>query len=388
MAKTQVHPLHLKNTKNFLISEKMQKTVLYALVISALLGFQGCGRNSDNIDNQDNGNSDNPIDTANSYRNPVFEPDLADPTFIKTDEGWFYAYGTENTWDNNVHHVTPVVRSKDLVNWEFVRDAFDSKPLWKDGGIWAPAITRLNGSFCLYYAYSTWGDKNPGIGMAISSTPEGPFTDQGKVFDSNMMGVVNSIDPSVFSYNDKNYLIWGSLGGGIYGVELSSDGKTTVGEKFHIAGNSFEAAYIYSRDNYFYLFLSTASCCEGANSVYRVVAGRSDNFRGPYYTESGKALLLYNNSWYEPYVDKIEGVVLAGNLKIAGPGHNGQILKDDNGNEWFTYHAILRSNPILPDGATRRPLFIDRIEWKNGWPVINQGKGPSYDYKTKPYFKN
>ena len=322
------------------------------------------------------------------YKNPVFEPDLADPTIIKTEDNWFYAYGTENTLDDNIDRLIPVIRSQNLVNWEYVSDAFNSKPNWKDGGIWAPAVTFLQGKYYMYYAFSTWGDQNAGIGLAISVTPEGPFKDQGKLFDSEEIGVFNSIDPSFQTNDGKNYLIWGSLGGGIFGIELSTDGKRVVGEKYQIAGNSFEAAYIYRKNNFFYLILSTATCCEGANSVYRVVAGRSENFKGPYLTKTGKNLMNYNDSWYGTGLDQIEGVILRGNSQIAGPGHNGQIISDDRGDDWFVYHAILRSNPYLPNGATRRPLFIDKIEWIEGWPVINHDSGPSTEQRQMPFFNN
>jgi len=190
------------------------------------------------------------------------------------------------------------------------------------------------------------------------------------------------------SPDGKNYLIWGSLGGGIFGIELSPDGKSTIGEKFPLAGNSFEAATIYMKGEYYYLFMSTASCCEGPNSNYRVVVGRSGNFKGPYYTETGKDLMEYNNNWWVPAVDTIEGVILKGNSAVTGPGHNGQIITDDRGDDWFIYHAILYSDPWLPGGATRRPMFIDRIEWTGGWPVINKGEGPSTNLRQKPYFDN
>ena len=32
------------------------------------------------------------------YKNPVFEPIMADPTVVKADDGWFYAYGTQDDW--------------------------------------------------------------------------------------------------------------------------------------------------------------------------------------------------------------------------------------------------------------------------------------------------
>ncbi len=327
-------------------------------------------------------------DTTALYKNPVFEPDLADPTIIRTPGKWFYAYGTENTWDDNIHRLVPIIRSMDLVNWEYVGEAFATRPGWKEGGIWAPEIAFVQGKYYMYYAFSTWGDQNAGIGLAISDKPEGPFVDQGKLFDSEEIGVFNSIDPSFYAYENRNYLVWGSLGGGIFGIELSIDGKRLVGEKFQIAGNSFEAPYIYKKAGFYYLFMSTASCCDGANSVYRVVVGRSVNPEGPYYTRTGKNLMNYNNNWWPPLVDQIEGVILQSNEKIAGPGHNAGIITDDAGTDWFIYHAILRSNALLPGGATRRPLFIDRIDWTSGWPVINQGKGPGTSLMQKPLFNN
>ncbi|MBL7112286.1 MAG: family 43 glycosylhydrolase [Bacteroidales bacterium] len=320
------------------------------------------------------------------YKNPVFEPDLADPTWVRTEDGWFYAYGTENTWETG-HQVVPVIKSRDLVSWTYVGQAFETKPDWKDGWIWAPEITFMNGKYILYYAFSLWGDENPAIGYAVADNPEGPFTDQGKLIDSQSMNVVNSIDPSIFRIDGEIYLIWGSLGGGIHGIQLNDDGTAITGSKFRIAGTSFEAPYIFTRGQYYYLFVSTATCCEGPNSVYRVVVGRSENFRGPYRTINGNYLSDYNNGWWPPEVDKIDGVVLGGNSDFAGPGHNGQIFRDDQGVDWFIYHAIERTDPWLPGGATRRPLCIDKIEWVDDWPVINQGNGPGNESKEIPFIK-
>jgi arabinan endo-1,5-alpha-L-arabinosidase len=365
------------NTNQEHHSVRMMSTIL-AFLLTALL-WAGCSGNLSS------GTDGSPEDF---YRNPVFEPDLADPTLLRAPDGWFYAYGTENTWDDKVHHVIPVVRSGDLIHWEFAGDAFQTKPNWKEGGVWAPDIVYLNGKYHLYYALSTWGDQNAGIGLAISDKPEGPFTDQGKVFDSKGIGVFNSIDPCFVTFEGQNYLLWGSLGGGVYAIELSTDGRRIKGEKFQLAGNSFEAAYIFKKGAFFYLFVSTGTCCEGANSVYRVVAGRSEKFEGPYLTPKGIDLKTYNNCWTRPCVDGIDGVILQGNDLVAGPGHNGQIITDDNGDDWFVYHAILRTKPLLPDGATRRPMFIDNITWTSGWPVIHEGKGPSTDKRIKPFFRN
>lgn len=322
----------------------------------------------------------NPVEfEETTYQNPVFEPVLADPTIVRSGD-FFYAYGTEDNWgEEGGYHLIPVIRSKDLVHWDLVGDAMQNKPQWKDkGGIWAPDVTKVNDQYYMYYSFSTWGDPNPGIGLAIADSPEGPFVDQGKVFLSKEIGVDNSIDPFYIEENGKKYLFWGSFHG-IYAVQLSDDGKQVVGEKKQIAANHLEAAYVYKKDNEYYLFGSAGSCCEGENSTYKVLVGRSSSLLGPYVDQEGKQMtkgsfgnLLLKGSEEE------EG--------FAGPGHNAEIVRDNEGNEWFLYHAMQKGNARLDNGTNRRSLMLDKLMWKEGWPVI-AGQQPSTNETKAPVFE-
>ncbi|WP_099159517.1 family 43 glycosylhydrolase [Virgibacillus ndiopensis] len=309
-----------------------------------------------------------------NYVNPVYEPVLADPTIIKGNDGYYYAYGTEDAWGEDLEtKLVPIVRSTNLVDWEFVGEAFEEKPTWKeDGNLWAPAIHYYRDKYFLYYSISTWGDANPGIGVAVSETPKGPFKDKGKVFTSKEIEVENSIDPYFILFEETPYMIWGSFHG-IYGIELSPDGLTTAGEKFQIAGSDYEAPNIIERNDYFYFFGSRGSCCEGAASTYHVAVGRSKNVEGPYVDKDGNFLI--NNGGT---------VVLQGdpNGKFAGPGHN-TIVTDDDQQDWIVYHAIDKNDPLLNSGATRRPLMLDQIDWVNDWPVIRDGY-PSEGKQSAP----
>ncbi len=100
-------------------------------------------------------------------------------------------------------------------------DAFEKKPAWKQGGLWAPTFSGMMDRYFMFYSLSIWGDSNPGIGLARSDKPEGPFTDLGKFFLSSEVGVSNSIDPCFFQdpVSGKLYIFWGSFRG-IYGQEL------------------------------------------------------------------------------------------------------------------------------------------------------------------------
>jgi arabinan endo-1,5-alpha-L-arabinosidase len=316
-----------------------------------------------------------PSDTL-TYQNPVFVPVLADPTVIRVGET-FYAYGTEDNWgEEGGYHLVPVIKSEDLVHWELVGNSMDKKPSWKSrGGIWAPDVTQVGDEFWMYYSFSTWGDPNPGIGLAIATRPEGPFVDQGKVFDSEVIGVANSIDPFYWEEEGKKYLIWGSFHG-IFLTQLSSDGKRAVGAKMQLAGNHLEAAYILKKERYYYLFGSAGTCCEGEMSTYRVLVGRSHTLVGPYLDAEGRDLMD----------GKSGELVLKGRPGadgIAGPGHNAEVVTDSQGMDWLLYHGMELSKPKLGNGTNRRALFIDPLIWENGWPKV-RGLQPSVGSHKAP----
>lgn len=319
-----------------------------------------------------------------TYANPVFKPILADPTIIKDPASeYFYAYGTEDYWTSDQKsHIVAVVKSKDLVNWSYVNDAFNSKPTWKaNGGIWAPDINYINSRYYLYYSYSVWADPNPGIGLAIADNPAGPFIDQGKLFLSSDAGMPNAIDPYYLEDNGTKYLFAGSYSSlpdaGIYGLILSDDGKSVpdFSKKFKITAGDFEGAMIYKKNGYYYFFGSKNNCCDGRASNYQVRVGRAANLQGPYLDKNGNDLKKPGNGT----------LILQRNTTFAGPGHNSEIVTDKNGIEWILYHAIDVNNAMI-NGVNQRALMLDHLNWDNdGWPIINNGY-PSNGDIDKPVF--
>ncbi|RBI63420.1 arabinan endo-1,5-alpha-L-arabinosidase [halophilic archaeon] len=300
---------------------------------------------------------------SKTYRNPVFERVFADPDVTAVD-GSYYAYGTYQDWGNpGRRRLIPIVRSENLVDWRYAGEAFRTKPDWRDqGGLWAPDVGRLKGRVVLYYSYASFQAGNPGIGVATADDPAGPFCDRGPLFRSDEIGVPHSIDPCLFVHRGTPYLFWGSHAG-IYGIRLSDDGLRTVGEKFQVAGEGVEAAYVVRRGEFFYLFGSRGTCCEGAKSTYRVVVGRSRSLRGPYRNRDGERLLAAAGT-----------TVLHGDERFAGPGHCA-VVRGPDGDHWLLYHAYERSNPWVGP-MPRRVLMLDRLVWRNGWPVV-PGKTPS-----------
>ncbi len=307
-----------------------------------------------------------------TYQNPVFNHDFPDPNLVQAKDGYYYAYSTQANWQKEGfggRYITPVLRSKNLVQWEVVGDALLQKPSWKgEGGIWAPDAAYHKGKYFLYYSFSTWGDPNPGIGLATSKTPQGPFTDHGKLFLSKEIGVANSIDAFLYVDKKKPFLVWGSFHG-IYAVPLSKDGMQVTGEKFKLAGNAYEGSLIYKRDGYYYYFGSVGTCCAGAKSTYQVKVGRSKNFKGPYLDREGKSLLDNGGTLL---LQKNEG-----DTGFLGPGHNGDIITDKSGVTWMLYHGFDKRDPV------RRVMLLDRIDWVDGWPQM-QGAQPSTAVQAGP----
>lgn len=319
-----------------------------------------------------------------TYVNPVFEPILADPTVVRDPQSnYFYAYGTQDDWgDGQGSRLIPILRSANLVDWEVVGQAFSSKPQWKtNGGLWAPDVNYVNGKYYLYYAYSTWGDSNPGIGVATAEKPTGPFLDHGKLFTSEEVGVPNSIDAFYFEENGAKYLFWGSFSNastqGTYVVELADDGLSVpnLSQKVKIAAGDYEAVMIHKRGEYYYFFGSKGSCCEGANSQYHVLVARSKQLMGPYLDKDGNVI-----------TDRGNGTLfIKGNEKFVGPGHNARLIADDEGTDWFIYHGIDRSKGKVASGASRRTLMLDKVIWRDGWPEI-AGSVPSTTPQAAPAF--
>jgi arabinan endo-1,5-alpha-L-arabinosidase len=338
-----------KPTYNFAGIERLMAFILFFFAVSGLAAQTGM------------------------YANPVVGRSLPDPTVIRADDGAFYLYATEDIRN------TPVYRSADLVNWTYIGTAFtgSTRPDFEPGGgIWAPDINCINGQYVMYYSMSVWGgEQTCGIGVATSSAPNGRFTDRGKLFRSNEIGVQNSIDPFYIEDDGKKYLFWGSFSG-IYYIELSDDGLALKDpgnpQPVQVAGTAFEGTYILKRNGYYFLFASVGTCCDGLNSSYRLVMGRSESLTGPYVNKSGVRML--DNGYTE---------ILKSNARFVGNGHCSEVVQDDAGNDWFFVHGWDVGN-----AANGRVLLLNRLKWERSgaWPYVD-GNSPA-STAAKPVFGN
>lgn len=321
------------------------------------------------------------------YKNPVYGSDFPDPTVVRAKNGTFYTYATG----------CKMLSSTNFVKWTKQSDPI-SRPTWNDStytengskktdyySLWACDVSYLDGKYYMQYASALWGNGyRTGIGVAVGDSPT-KFTDAGKLFRSTEIGVWNSIDPCFYQEKDKKYIIWGSFHD-ICIAELEDDGLAVKNFKpinnpndagkqkrfsgaTKIAGGAFEGPMIHKRGKYYYLFCSVGSCCEGANSTYKTVVGRSTSLKGPYVNKTG------GDMKYDNYQ-----TIIRGNDRWRGPGHNSEVVTDDEGQDWLLYHCYDMNN-----GCNGRLLLLDKINWVNDWPEI-EGGVPSSEEKDGPVF--
>jgi|GEM_PF-671609 len=112
---------------------------------------------------------------------------------------------------NDAPDAFPMVRSRDLVNWEFAGFVFQNglTPKWASVGegtsdYWAPELHWVNGEFRLYFVGRDRQTLELCIGVARAKKANGPF-----VPDHEPILKGNVIDPHVFVESDgAAYLYW------------------------------------------------------------------------------------------------------------------------------------------------------------------------------------
>ena len=295
---------------------------------------------------------------------------IHDPSTVAVCDGHYYVFGTGGG--------IPILSSADGFTWQrtgrvFARvpDSVKSFVPKNDGvNVWAPDIIKLNGSYYLYYAISSWGEFVSAVGLMTSPTldpadPKYKWTDRGMVVHSAQGEDLNAIDPGVFHAPDGTlWICYGSYHGSIQLVEL--DPKTGLriapDSRVSVIARQSEASDIVFHDGYYYLLVNHGSCCQGARSTYNIRVGRSKRVTGPYLDRHGEDLTRGGGTLF-----------LAASGSRIGPGHFG--LLAEGGVEKFSCHYEADTTR-----GGRPTLDIRPLLWTaDGWPL------PGTDIKDGAY---
>jgi arabinan endo-1,5-alpha-L-arabinosidase len=289
-----------------------------------------------------------------SISNP---PGSHDPAAIEAD-GTFYLFSTGlSAWT-----------STDMKSWSNGGRVFGT-PGWMSSAVsgvsnlWAPDVSYFGGKYHIYYAGSVFGKNTSCIGHATrDSLSSGSWTDQGSpTICSNISGFPeqnvnwNAIDPNVVIDTDGNpWLDFGSFWDGIELIPLDEAGErmgTTVTNLARRRNGGPEGPFIVHRCEYYYLFTSWDTCCQGASSTYNIRVVRSETIDGPYVDKDGTPALEGGGT-----------LIAEGDSSWAGPGGQSVMFTSDN-KAYLVYHAYAK-----PNGDVH--LRIADLVWdSDGWPV-------------------
>jgi arabinan endo-1,5-alpha-L-arabinosidase len=290
----------------------------------------------------------------------VGKPFIHDPSTIMECEGKYYTYGTgggglisEDGWTWNGGAVRP-------------------------GGGAAPDAMKIGDRYLVVYGATGGGLGGGHNGRILTmwnktldpQSPDFKYTEAIVVAQSDGIEDNDAIDPGLL-LDPNDGRLWCSYGtyfGFIRLIELDPQtGKRVEGNKAIDIAIDCEATDLEYRDGWYYLLGTHGTCCDGANSTYNIVVGRSRKVTGPYLDNMERDMLKGGGK-----------MVVAAGGRVTGPGHFGRVILE-NGVEKMSCHY----EADLDQGG-RSVLGIRPLLWKNEWPVAGDNfKEGTYEIESE-----
>lgn len=295
-----------------------------------------------------------------NYYNPILTGFYPDPSICKVGNDYYMVNSSFEYLPG-----IPVSHSKDLVHWEKIGYCITRKSQMEyagckaSDGLWAPTIRYHKGTFFVVCTRVFNSQKHNFI--VTSSNPAGEWSDP-------VWLEQDGIDPSLFFDEDeKVYLTsngWGKhhdpLGRTIIQqsqIDIKTGNYIVPPQviSYGSGGRCVEGPHLYKINGIYYLLLAEG----GTELGHMVTVFRSDTPWGPFTPGPDNPILTARDE---------------GNPELSGTGH-GDLIQDEKGNWWMVflcyristvkYHHLGRETALVP------------IEWKDGWPVVPNGKCPS-----------
>ena len=313
---------------------------------------------------------------------PVYRDNFPDPHVI-LHNGDFIAYAT------NAGINLPMLRSRDLVNWAPIGDPATGKRLdgmpvlapWvEEGRTWAPEVMKVGNNWLLYYTARSRQLKTQCLGVAIASTPTGPFRDMSTKPLVCQVSEGGTIDANPFRDTDGQlYLYYKSDGNAvrktswIWGQRLSADGLKVVGQPVQLIRDDakwewglVEAPAMVRAPTGYQMFYSAAFFGWDPNERLSRYATGYANCTGPL----GPCKDAPENPILNSFIDKQAGC-------LSGPGHPGIFRVGTR--TFMAFHAWAATSGCRK-AEDERYLYVAPLFWKDGKPQIAPSlrpKGPA-----------
>ena len=274
----------------------------------------------------------------------IGQPYIHDPSTIAECDGKYYTFGTGGGG----------IISDDGWTWYSGAD--------RPGGGAAPDVLKIGDRYlCIYGA--TGGGLGGGHNGRILTmwnktldpkSPDFRWTTAVEVCSSDGMEDQDAIDPCLLldPTTGRLWATYGTYFGTIRIIELDpTTGYRVKGNVEKDIAIDCEATDLIFRDGWYYLLGTHGTCCDGVNSTYNIVVGRSRNVEGPYIDNVGRDMFHGGGRM----------VINAGD-RLYGPGHFGRTVIDE-GVEIMSCHY----EADLDQGG-RSVLGLRPLLWRNGWP--------------------
>lgn len=290
----------------------------------------------------------------------VGKPFIHDPSTIARSDGKYYTFGTgggglisEDGWTWNGGAVRP-------------------------GGGAAPDILKIGDRYLIVYGATGGGLAGGHAGKILTmwnktldpKSPDFKYSDPIVVASSDGVEDQDAIDPGLLldPTDGRLWLSYGTYFGYIRLVELDpKTGERVKGNKALDIAIDCEASDLMYQDGWYYLLGTHGTCCDGANSTYNIVVGRSRKVTGPYVDNAGREMLKGGGK-----------LVLAAGDRLIGPGHFGRVIEEPGVQKMSChYEADL-------DQSGRSVLGIRPLLWKDGWPMAGENvKAGTYEIESQ-----
>ena len=277
----------------------------------------------------------------------VGAPYIHDPSTIQKCDGKYYTFGTGGGG----------LISADGWVWE--------GGAVRPGGGAAPDAIKIGDRYLVGYS-STGGGLGGGHAGRILTmwnktldpdSPDFAYTEPIEVARSEMDEDCDAIDIG-FLMDDAGrlYCTYGTYFGNIRMVELDpATGGRLKGNKAVDVAIDCEASVMMYRDGWYYLLGTHGTCCDGVNSTYNIVVGRSRSAAGPFLDNVGRDMLRGGGK-----------MVIAAEERLFGAGHFGRYIVEPG-----VEKASLHFEADL-DRSGRSVLAIRPLLWRDGWPEYGE----------------
>lgn len=287
-------------------------------------------------------------------------PYIHDPSTIAECDGKYYTFGTGGGG----------LISDDGWSWHSGAE--------RPGGGAAPDVLKIGDRYLIIYGATGGGLFGGHNGRILTmwnktldpTSPDFHYSKPIEVASSDGMEDCDAIDPSLLldPTTGRLWATYGTYFGSIRLIELDpKTGERVKGNVEKDIAIDCEATDLIWHDGWYYLLGTHGTCCDGVNSTYNIVVGRSRSVEGPYLDNIGRDMLNGGGR-----------MVIAAGDRLCGPGHFGRTVIDE-GVEVMSCHFEADF-----ERSGRSVLGIRPLLWRNGWPVAGQRfKGGVYEIESE-----